>query len=104
MPEPARPTPGDVLWIGREASVQFAVHPFAFLLLRVHTWSTYTGWIWLDGVQLDRDGTVIQRRSIFVQTLGLRPAPAGQPRPDPARFMEQVARECREPDSPRRTR
>jgi len=49
-----------------------------FRVIRVHDWHTYDGWAWLDGYQLNAVGDAIERRSIFVQVNGLRPArPAG---------------------------
>jgi hypothetical protein len=48
----------------------------------VHDWPTYTGWVWLDGYQLDESGDAVERRSIFVQVAGLRTVsgpPWGQP-------------------------
>jgi len=79
---PARPRAGDVLLISRAASVQF-VSPMLFRVIRVHDWPTYTGWLWLDGYQLDAAGDAVERRSIFVQAGGLRrvAAPAHRPRP-----------------------
>ncbi|GIF74227.1 MULTISPECIES: GntR family transcriptional regulator [Asanoa] len=75
-----RPTVGQLLWIGRAASVQFALEPFPFWLLQIHSnWSTYDGWIWLDGDQLDDSGEVVLRRTIWVQLDGIRLAPAGHP-------------------------
>lgn len=75
------PGSGDVLYITRAASVQF-VEPFFFRVIRVHEWSTYEGWVWLDGYQLDRRGDAVDRRSIFVMIDGLRKAPVT---PAPAR-------------------
>ncbi len=66
------PRSGDVLTIGREASVQFAT-PILFRVIRVHDWTTYDGWVWIDGYQLNTAGDAIERRSIFVQIDGLRP-------------------------------
>ncbi|GIF75940.1 hypothetical protein Asi02nite_54580 [Asanoa siamensis] len=82
--------PGQLLWIDRPASVQFAQRPFAFLLLHVHRWSTHTHWIWLDGYQLSDTGQLVQRRSIFVQTAGLQQAPANHPRPQPREVMAAI--------------
>lgn len=65
------PRSGDVLEITREASVQFS-KPMRFRVIRVLDWPTYTGWVWLDGYQLNDDGDAIDRRSIFVQVHGLR--------------------------------
>ncbi|WP_239676925.1 hypothetical protein [Natronosporangium hydrolyticum] len=82
--EPELPRSGDVLQVTREASVQFRV-PIYFRVIRVHDWPTYAGWVWLDGYQLNDAGEATERRSIFVQTAGLRrvsgPTPAKNPRP-----------------------
>lgn len=67
----ALPRSGDVLRVTREASVQFTT-PIYFRVIRVHDWPTYTGWIWLDGYQLNAAGDAVERRSIFVQANGLR--------------------------------
>ena len=98
------PEPGDLLWIGREASVQFARDPFAFVLLHVHRWSTYTGWIWLDGWELSAEGGIVHRRSIFVKTAGIRAAPDCHPRPEPREVMAAISWPTTERDSPHRTR
>lgn len=68
------PRSGDVVLVAREASVQFA-SPMLFRVIRVHDWPTYDGWAWLDGYQLNASGDAVDRRSIFVQVGGLRPAP-----------------------------
>ncbi|MFI7214669.1 hypothetical protein ACIBP4_24530 [Micromonospora maritima] len=61
--------------VGQDASVQFSgLNAFDFRVIRVHTWRTYDGWVWLDGYVLDTDGDAVQRRSIFVRPSGLRPA------------------------------
>jgi hypothetical protein len=65
------PRSGDVLYITTAASVQFVV-PILFRLIRVHDWSTYDGWVWLDGYQLNLAGDAVTRRSIFVQVAGLQ--------------------------------
>lgn len=67
------PKSGDVLRVTRAASVQFA-QPLMFRVIRVHSWSTYDGWAWLDGYQLNSSGDAVERRSIFVQVKGLQPA------------------------------
>jgi len=71
-----------VLEITRAASVQFR-EPIRFRVIRVHDWPTYSGWLWLDGYQLNDVGEAVARRSIFVQAAGLRrvPAPVGPRRP-----------------------
>ncbi len=68
---------GDVVLVGRAASVQFAGDAgFAFRIVEVDLRPTYEGWVWLDGYQLDRRGRAVLRRRIFVQEAGLR-----RPRP-----------------------
>lgn len=62
---------GDVLLITKAASVQF-VEPIRFRLIRVDQRPTFSGWVWLDGYQLDHAGNAIERRSVFVQKAGLR--------------------------------
>ena len=64
------PRSGDVLRVTRAASVQFT-EPMLFRVIRVHDWSTYDGWAWLDGYELDATGDAIARRSIFVHLHGL---------------------------------
>jgi hypothetical protein len=65
------PRAGEVLHVGRAASVQFA-RPIFFRVIRVNDWPTYAGWVWLDGYELNSIGDAVERRSIFVQTSGLR--------------------------------
>ena len=65
------PKSGDVLRVTRAASVQFN-EPLLFRVIRVHNWSTYDGWAWLDGYQLNSSGEAVERRSIFVQVRGLQ--------------------------------
>ena len=74
------PKPGDVLYVGRQASVQFGGdRALVFRVIRVDDRPTYHGWIWLTGYTLDRAGNALDRREIFVQRDGLtRAAP---PRP-----------------------
>ena len=66
------PRAGQVLHVGREASLQFELNPLLFRVIRVMDLSTYDGWIWLDGYQLNELGDAVERRSIFVQLAGLR--------------------------------
>jgi hypothetical protein len=80
------PKSGDVLRVTRTASVQFS-QPLLFRVIRVHNWSTYDGWAWLDGYQLNGSGDAVERRSIFVQLKGLQPARLNQPgRTNPTAF------------------
>jgi hypothetical protein len=68
-----RPKTGDVLAIGKRASVQFADD--RSLLLRVTSVcgkSTYEGWAWITGYVLDQTGLAIDKREVFVQLAGLR--------------------------------
>jgi hypothetical protein len=65
------PRSGDVIQVTKAASVQFS-SPMLFRVIRVHDWPTYEGWIWLDGYELNASGEAVERRSIFVQTGGLR--------------------------------
>ncbi|MBT8224984.1 MAG: hypothetical protein HKP61_11750 [Dactylosporangium sp.] len=76
------PKSGDVLRVTKAASVQFA-QPMLFRVIRVHEWSTYDGWAWLDGYQLNVTGDAVERRSIFVQLRGLQPARIGHGVPAP---------------------
>ena len=71
------PRSGDVLRVTRAASVQF-VSPLLFRVIRVHDWSTYDGWCWLDGYELNAAGDAVSRRSIFVQVDGLQRAQVGR--------------------------
>ncbi|MBQ1024635.1 hypothetical protein [Micromonospora sp. C95] len=86
MAELTTPRAGDLLRVGPEASVQF-IRPILFRVIRVlddWTRTSYDGWIWLEGYQLDSRGDAVARRAIFVIKAGLRAAPApvvvGQPR------------------------
>jgi hypothetical protein len=54
--------------------VQFT-QPIMFRVIRVHDWQTTEGWAWLDGYQLDASGDAVERRSIFVELMGLREPP-----------------------------
>ncbi|MEV4759325.1 hypothetical protein AB0J86_30100 [Micromonospora sp. NPDC049559] len=68
------PKPGDVVWVGAEASVQFAGdRGITLRVIRVHDWPTYHGWRWLDGYVLNRAGDAVERRTVYVQPAGLRP-------------------------------
>jgi hypothetical protein len=72
------PRSGDVLRVTRAASVQFTT-PMLFRVIRIHDWSTYNGWAWLDGYELNGAGDAVERRSIFVQLDGLQQAQAAPP-------------------------
>ncbi|MEV6704572.1 hypothetical protein [Micromonospora wenchangensis] len=64
------PKAGDLVDVGRAASVQF-VRPIRCRVIRVLDWITYDGWCWLDVYQLDAKGDAVLRRSIFVRPAGL---------------------------------
>ena len=70
------PRSGEVLRITRAASVQF-IEPLHFRVIRVLDWPTYSGWVWLDGYELNTVGDAVERRSIFVQVSGLQGANIG---------------------------
>lgn len=65
------PRSGDILHITKDASVQFTT-PMRFRVIRVLDWPTYEGWVWINGYQLDQHGDAVERRTIFVQTAGLK--------------------------------
>ena len=80
---------GDLLRVTRTASVQ--VHPpILFRVIRELDWSTYDGWRWLDGYQLDAKGQAVARRTIFVQRAGLILVRAAPRHPLPHRPSGQV--------------
>lgn len=64
--------PETVLRLGAAASAQFADGPgILFKVIRVHDWPTRDGWVWIDGYQLDIEGSPVSRRSVHVRTAGL---------------------------------
>jgi hypothetical protein len=67
---------GSILYVTREASVQF-IRPIRFRLIRImDDRHPYDGWVWLDGYQLNAKGDAVSRRSIYV-----RREPLGIPDP-----------------------
>ncbi|MEW2445105.1 hypothetical protein [Micromonospora marina] len=89
-----KPNPGDILLVTRAASVQFA-KPIRFRVIRALDWTTYDGWAWLDGYELDARGEAVARRTIFVQPAGLRRPPhvrASRARAPPAHTGTQPRR------------
>ena len=69
----ALPQPGDVLYVGGSASVQFqGDRALTFRVIRVDPRRTYDGWLWIDGYVLGPTGEAIERRVIFVRRDGLR--------------------------------
>ncbi len=74
MPSPPpQPAPGDTFLVDGEASVQFSRAPIGFSVIAVQPQTTCTGWVWLDGYQLNGHGDAVGRRSIFVRPEGLKP-------------------------------
>lgn len=85
------PRAGEIVHVTGDASVQFAGRrAMYFRVIRIHDWPTYTGYLWLDGYQLNAAGDAVERRSIFVEAAGLsavaiehgRPAPGNRRRGD----------------------
>ena len=65
-PPGTTPQPGDVVYVGLRASVQFAAQSAITLrVIRVHEGATYHGWCWIDGYQLDANGDAVERRESF---------------------------------------
>ncbi|WP_436532598.1 hypothetical protein [Actinoplanes sp. HUAS TT8] len=88
--EPPLPRSGEILLVGRAASVQFTT-PIMVRVIRVHDWQTYVGWIWLDVYEINSAGDAIDRRSIFVQVNGLRRIPPGVRRAQPEGAPDDAA-------------
>ncbi|MFF0721149.1 hypothetical protein [Micromonospora sp. NPDC003816] len=84
---------GDLVRVTRRASVQFH-RSIMFRVIRELDWTTYDGWVWLDGYQLDIQGHAVTRRSIFVQRAGLTLLRAA-PRQTSARTTRSPARGVR---------
>jgi len=61
---------GDQLILSRAPSVQF-VRPVPFRLIRVMPLTTYAGWCWIDGYELDPADGAVERRRLFVQYRGV---------------------------------
>ncbi|WFE38776.1 hypothetical protein [Micromonospora sp. WMMD998] len=81
------PKVGDLVQVTRAASPQF-VKPIMFRVIRQLEWTTYDGWVWLDGYQLDRHGDAVARRSLFVKPAAL----VIQRRPPMRRLTKQHGR------------
>src|SRR3954464_457276 len=66
------PRPGEVVYVGRDASVQFSGDAaITVRVIRVDPRPTYEGWLWLYGYALDQSGHAVEQRWIFVQAAGL---------------------------------
>ena len=69
------PKPGDVVYVDKSASVQFAgAKGFNFRVVRVDDKPTYEGWAWINGYVLNTKGDAVAKRDIFVRPDGLKPA------------------------------
>ncbi|MFF0181963.1 hypothetical protein ACFYPF_22980 [Micromonospora sp. NPDC005223] len=68
----ARPiTAGDLLRLGRAASVQFC-RPITVRVIReIEDRRTYDGWTWLEAYELNAKGDAVAKRELFVQPAGL---------------------------------
>ncbi|MGC5030462.1 hypothetical protein [Micromonospora sp. DT229] len=106
---PQLPEAGDLVHVTRAASVQF-IKPIMFRVIRVlddWTRTTYDGWCWLDGYELNAKGDAVARRSIFVQPAGLQtqhsaPTPRGPMRSVAIPNGRQVRRSAGVPAAPQR--
>jgi hypothetical protein len=64
---------GDVVRIGRAASVQFAGdRALTMRVMTVPDVPTYHGWMWLAGYVLDERGQAVGKREVFVQRAGVK--------------------------------
>lgn len=85
------PATGSTWLVSDRASVQFGI-TIIFRVIRVHDWTTYDGWCWLDGYELNREGVAVDRRSIFVRLSGLIPPVVGPSSKGPRRSSARSAR------------
>jgi|tagenome__1003787_1003787.scaffolds.fasta_scaffold15530156_1 hypothetical protein len=66
------PRPGEVVYVGRDASVQFSGEAaITVRVIRVDPRPTYEGWLWLYGYALDQSDHALEQRWIFVRAAGL---------------------------------
>ncbi|WFF06218.1 hypothetical protein O7622_24665 [Micromonospora sp. WMMD1076] len=71
---------GDLLRLGRTASVQFC-RPITVRVIReIEDLHTYDGWAWLEAYELNAKGDAVAKRELFVWLAGLHrvDASAGQ--------------------------
>ena len=67
--------PGATVYLGRDASVQFGGRcAITLRIIRVLDWETFYGWRWVDGYVLNAAGDAVERRTVYIQPDGLRPA------------------------------
>ncbi|MFC0099658.1 hypothetical protein ACFFKH_19325 [Micromonospora marina] len=72
-PTDARPIKaGDLLRLGRTASVQFC-RPITVRVIReIEDRHTYDGWTWIEAYELNAKGDAVSKRELFVQPAGLQ--------------------------------
>lgn len=66
------PPVGSIVFLDGSASPQFTHNPIRLRVIRIHDVTTYDGWLWLDGYQLDKAGEATERRSLFLLISGIR--------------------------------
>lgn len=65
--------PGDLVFLGVAASVQFSAdRAIRLRITAVGTAPTYHGWVWLTGYVIDPRGNAVDRREVFVQIAGVQ--------------------------------
>lgn len=89
--------PGEIIRLGREASVQFGPRPILARFIRLmaaETARTARGWCWLEVFELNPTGEASYLREVYVQPDGIyriRPY-AGRPTYTNQRHVRQVVR------------
>ena len=78
------PRSGEIVVVTRAASVQFQ-QPIRLRVIEVEQRTTYPGWAWLHGYQLNDVDEAVERRSVFVELAGLYRPPGSPPPPSPWR-------------------
>ncbi|MET8066771.1 hypothetical protein [Micromonospora sp. NPDC005211] len=63
---------GDLLHLGRTASVQFCRPITVRVIRRIEDRHTYDGWTWIEAYELNAKGDAVAKRELFVQPAGLR--------------------------------
>ncbi|PSK62742.1 hypothetical protein B0E53_05347 [Micromonospora sp. MH33] len=80
---------GDVVFLSRAASPQFAVPISVRVIREIPDRHPPYGWTWIEGYQLDSRGLATAKRELFVLVEGVRrdalPEPAGPGRRRPVR-------------------
>ncbi|WP_433534100.1 hypothetical protein ACQPZK_18085 [Micromonospora sp. CA-249363] len=86
--QPPRVRSGDLLYLNRAASPQFA-RPITVRVIRALTdRHTYDGWLWIDAYQLGPNGDAVARRELYLMPAGARrptSPPTALPRRDTRR-------------------